>query len=224
MEKPQEKTAANAGKTGPLWLIFAAVGIASLMSSLDSSVVNIILPVIKADFTTDVATIEWVVVVYLLVVSSLLLTFGRLGDMRGHKSVFVFGFGLFILGSVLCGMAPGAVWLVVFRGLQAVGGAILLSNATPILTRNFPAAMRGRVLGLQGTMVYLGLTIGPSLGGWLTQQFNWRSVFYINVPVGLAGFLASIFFIPIPIEPLGNYSGMARASGATSQPNSNRLA
>ena len=218
MEKPQEKTAANAGKTGPLWLIFAAVGIASLMSSLDSSVVNIILPVIKADFTTDVATIEWVVVVYLLVVSSLLLTFGRLGDMRGHKSVFVFGFGLFILGSVLCGMAPGAVWLVVFRGLQAVGGAILLSNATPILTRNFPAAMRGRVLGLQGTMVYLGLTIGPSLGGWLTQQFNWRSVFYINVPVGLAGFLASIFFIPADLpgenrEPFDLAGGLVFMAG-----------
>ena len=196
MEKPEISDAVAVENSNRKWLILLAVGVASIMSSLDSSVVNIVLPVIKLDFATDVATIEWVVVIYLLAVSSLLLTFGRLGDMRGHKSVFVFGFGLFILGSMLCGWAPTAVWLVVFRALQAIGGAILLSNATPILTRNFPARQRGQVLGLQGTMIYLGLTIGPSLGGWLTQQFNWRTVFYINVPIGLIGFLASIFFIP----------------------------
>jgi len=212
MENSRESKPVIIEKARPLWLIFLAVGIASLMSSLDSSVVNIILPVIKGDFSTDVATIEWVVVVYLLVVSSLLLSFGRLGDMRGHKSVFVFGFGLFIFGSVLCGLAPGAVWLVIFRGLQAVGGAILLSNATPILTRNFPASMRGRVLGLQGTMVYLGLTIGPSLGGWLTHAFNWRTVFYINVPVGLVGFLASVFFIPADL-PQENHESFDLAGG-----------
>jgi EmrB/QacA subfamily drug resistance transporter len=212
MEKPRETVAVKTEITRSLWLIFLAIGIASLMSSLDSSVVNIILPVIKADFVTDVATIEWVVVVYLLVVSSLLLTFGRLGDLRGHKSVFVFGFGLFILGSALCGLALSAVWLVVFRGFQAVGGAILLSNATPILTRNFPAAMRGRVLGLQGTMIYLGLTVGPSLGGWLTHQFNWRSVFYINLPIGLLGFLLSIFFIPADL-PGENHEAFDLAGG-----------
>jgi EmrB/QacA subfamily drug resistance transporter len=196
MDKPQEAAVDGVKDTNQKWLILLAVGVASIMSSLDSSVVNIVLPVIKGDFSTDVATIEWVVVVYLLVVSSLLLTFGRLGDMRGHKSVFVFGFSIFLLGSIFCGLAPSALWLVGFRALQAIGGAILLSNATPILTRNFPAKQRGQVLGLQGTMIYLGLTIGPSLGGWLTHQFSWRAVFYINVPIGLIGFLASIFFIP----------------------------
>jgi len=178
------------------WWIFLAVGVGTFMSALDSSVVNIVLPVVNREFGSDVATIEWVVTIYLLVVSGLLLSFGRLGDLRGHKSIYVAGFGVFIVGSALSGLAPNEFALIGFRALQALGAAMLFSNAPAILTKNFPAAQRGQVLGLQGTMTYLGLTVGPSLGGWLTGQLGWRAVFYINVPVGLLAWAFSLRFIP----------------------------
>lgn len=179
------------------WWILIAIGVGSFMTALDGSVVNIILPVVSRAFNTDVAAVEWVVTVYLLVVSSLLLSFGCLGDMRGHKLVYVSGFLVFVLSSALCGFAPSVIVLIIARGFQALGGAMLLANSPAILTKNFPAQQRGQVLGLQATMTYLGLTVGPSLGGWLTSQYGWRSVFYINLPVGLLALLLSIYFIPL---------------------------
>jgi len=166
------------------------------MVALDGSVVNTILPILRNAFQSKVAAIQWVVTVYLLTLSGLLLTFGRLGDMRGHKSIYVWGFGLFALSSALCGAARSVTALVIFRALQAVGGAMLASNAPAIVTANFPAEQRGRAIGLTSTMTYLGLTVGPSLGGWLNQAFGWRTVFYINVPVGALALTLSLLFIP----------------------------
>jgi len=196
----------KAGMTKKLnvkWLVLIAIGAGSFMSALDVSVVNIILPVLRKTFNSDVASIEWVVTVYLVVISSLLLTFGRLGDIKGHKRVYLLGYVLFILSSILCGLAWSAPSLIVFRGFQAIGGAMLASNSPAIVTGNFPAEERGRAFGLASTMTYLGLTIGPSLGGWLTQTFGWKTVFYINVPVGLLALTLSATFIPkdVPADP-----------------------
>lgn len=174
------------------WWVLIAVGVGSFMSALDSSIVNIVLPIVNRDFGGDVATVEWVVTIYLLVVSGLLLTFGRLGDLRGNKSIYIFGFVIFVLGSALSGLAPNEIGLISFRAFQAVGAAMLLSNSPAILTKSFPAAQRGQALGMQATLTYLGLTVGPSLGGWLTTQFTWRAVFYINVPVGLVASILSL--------------------------------
>ncbi|MCL4294984.1 MAG: MFS transporter [Anaerolineae bacterium] len=179
------------------WWILLAIGVGSFMTALDGSVVNIILPVVSRAFNSDVATVEWVVTVYLLVVSSLLLSFGRLGDMRGHKLVYISGFLVFVVSSALCGLASSIGFLIVARALQALGGAMLLANSPAILTKNFPPQQRGQVLGLQATMTYLGLTVGPSLGGWLTSEYGWRAVFYINLPVGLLALLLSLYFIPL---------------------------
>lgn len=178
-----------------LWVLLA-VGMGTFMSALDGSVVNAILPVVRAELHTDVATIEWVVTVYLLTMSGLLLGFGRLGDVRGHRSIYVLGFGGFVVSSVLCGLAPGVRALIAFRALQAVGAAMLLSNSAAILTGSFPPERRGRVLGLQAMMTYLGLIVGPSLGGWLTQHLGWRFVFFINLPVGLVALGLSLRFVP----------------------------
>ncbi len=177
-------------------LILAAVGTGTFMSALDSSVVNATLPVIRRALGSDVATIEWVVTVYLLVVSGLLLSFGRLGDLRGHKRIYVLGFGIFIASSLLCGLAPTAGALVAGRAVQAVGGAMLFANSAAILTTNFPPERRGRTLGLQATMTYLGLMTGPSLGGLLASWFGWRAIFYINLPIGLLALALSLRFIP----------------------------
>lgn len=178
------------------WWVLIAIGTGSFMAALDGSVVNTILPILRQTFNSNVATIEWVLTVYLLVLSGLLLTFGRLGDLRGHKSIYVWGFGVFIISSALCGAAWSPIALVIFRGLQAIGGAMLASNSPAIVTGNFPAEQRGRAFGLMSTMTYLGLTVGPSLGGWLTNVFGWRTVFYINVPVATLAFILSMIFIP----------------------------
>lgn len=179
------------------WMVLVAIGTSTFMTALDTSVVNTVLPVINRSLGSQVATIQWVVTIYLLVVSGLLLSFGRLGDLRGHKSVFLSGFGIFIASSALCGLAPSAGYLIAFRGLQAFGAAMLAANSPAILTKSFPANQRGQALGLQATMTYLGLTVAPSFGGWLTDLLSWRAVFYINVPVGLAAFLLSWRFIPL---------------------------
>ena len=178
------------------WLVLLAIGIGTFMSALDGSVVNTILPVVTDYFKTDVATIEWVVTTYLLVVSGLLLSVGRLGDLRGNKVAYIWGFVIFVLGSGLCGSAPSPVFLIIARGLQAIGAAMLFANSPAILTKNFPASQRGQALGLQGAMTYLGLTTGPFLGGWLADTFGWHSVFYINIPIGMLAIWLSASIIP----------------------------
>lgn len=177
------------------WWVLLTVGLGTFMSALDASIVNITLPAMRADFGVDIARIEWVVTVYLLVVSALLLTFGRLGDLRGHRQVYLVGFGIFIVASGLCGLSPNEGFLIGFRALQALGAAMLFATSPAILTASFPASQRGQALGLQATMTYLGLTVGPPLGGWLADTFSWRAIFYVNVPVGLLAFWLGHLFI-----------------------------
>ncbi|MGA2110686.1 MAG: DHA2 family efflux MFS transporter permease subunit [Anaerolineales bacterium] len=177
------------------WVLLTS-GVATFMSALDGSVVNTVLPVIAQQFHSSLSNIEWVVTVYLLVLSGLLLGFGRLGDIRGQKRVFQLGFLVFLAGSALSGVSASALMLIAFRAFQALGGAMLSASSPAILTKNFPARQRGQALGLQATLTYLGLTIGPSLGGWLADQVSWRAVFYINVPVAIAAFLLTLRFVP----------------------------
>lgn len=178
------------------WGVLIAIGIGTFMTALDTSVVNTVLPVIGQNFNEAIANVEWVVTIYLLVLSGLLLSFGRLGDMRGHKAIYISGFGIFMFGSLFSGAAPNVGLLIAFRGLQALGAAMIAANSPAILTKSFPVQQRGQALGLQATMTYLGLTVGPSLGGWLASLFGWRIVFYINLPVGLAAIWLSSKFIP----------------------------
>jgi EmrB/QacA subfamily drug resistance transporter len=169
------------------WSVLVAIGVSTFVAGLDTSVVNTVLPLLSHELHTSVAAIEWVSTVYLLVISALLLGVGRAGDLRGHKRMYLAGFAVFVVASALCGAARDANWLVGMRALQGIGAAMLFANAPAILTKAFPADQRGRALGAQATFTYLGLTAGPALGGWLAQVFGWRSVFYINVPIGLLG-------------------------------------
>ncbi|HEX8170935.1 MAG TPA: MFS transporter [Thermoanaerobaculia bacterium] len=177
------------------WWVLTAIGVGTFMSALDGSVVNTILPVLRYDLHTSVAGIEWVATIYLLVVSALLLGVGRAGDLRGHKRLYLAGFVLFVAASVVCGLAVSATMLIATRAVQAVGAAMLFANAPAILTKTFPPQQRGRALGAQATFTYLGLTAGPSLGGWLAHALGWRWAFYINVPVGVVGILLGLRFI-----------------------------
>jgi EmrB/QacA subfamily drug resistance transporter len=167
------------------WLILTSVSLCSLMATLDGSIVNIALPAIQNEFRVDLTTIEWVVVAYLLVVGCLLLPFGRLGEVLTFKRVYLVGFTVFTLGSVCCGAAPNVVALVGFRVVQAVGAAMIMAMGPAIVARTFPAGERGRALGLNAISVSIGLSLGPALGGILTQVATWRAIFLINAPVGL---------------------------------------
>ena len=144
------------------WWVLVTVGVGTFMSALDGSVVNTLLPVLARAFGASVAGIEWVTTVYLLVISGLLLSVGRAGDLYGHKRLYLGGFLLFVAGSALCGLAWSARALIGLRVIQALGAAMLMATAPAILTRSFPATQRGRALGAQGTFTYLGLTAGPS--------------------------------------------------------------
>lgn len=183
------------GKEHSRWLVLIAVGFGSFMSALDGSVVNISLPVIAKHFGASLTEIEWVVTIYLLVLSGVMLTFGRLGDLRGQKRVYLLGFIVFVISSAACGFAQSVTMLIICRAVQALGGAMLASSSPAIITKTFPGTQRGQALGLAATMTYLGLTIGPSLGGFLTNALTWRAVFYINIPVGLIAILMGFLFI-----------------------------
>jgi EmrB/QacA subfamily drug resistance transporter len=178
------------------WLILTSVSLGSLMSTLDGSIVNIALPAIQTDFRIDLTTVEWVVVAYLLVVGSLLLPFGRLGEVLTFKRVYLVGFAIFTLASVCCGAAPNAAGLVAFRVVQGIGAAMLMAMGPAIVARTFHDRERGRALGLNGLSVAIGLSLGPALGGILTQVATWRAIFLINAPIGLLAILWAARVLP----------------------------
>jgi len=183
------------------------------MTALNGSAVNTALPVIRLAFHTDVATIQWIVTTYLLVVSALLLTFGRIGDQIGHRRVYLAGFAVFVGCSVLCGIANSPAMMIAARSLQGLGAAMLFASGPAVVTRSCPPEQRGRALGLLGAATYLGLTVGPSVGGWLTQSWTWRAVFYLNVPFGFAAMILAVRFVPP--EPR---TGSRRAATADGRP------
>jgi len=171
------------------WLVFCFVAIGIFMSTLDSSIVNVALPTIMEDFNVPLSTMEWVVVIYLLTVSSLLLNFGRLSDIRGRRWVYSRGLIVFSIASLLCGLAQSAPWLIAFRLVQGVGASMIMACTPALIVDTFPTSQRGKALGMVGTVVAAGLTAGPALGGVLLHLFPWPVIFYVNVPIGLVSAL-----------------------------------
>jgi EmrB/QacA subfamily drug resistance transporter len=141
-------------------------------------------------------TIEWVIIGYLVVAAALLLSTGRLSDMVGRTPIWMTGLGLFTLASVLCGAAPSLELLIVARLLQGAGAALLLATGTAMLTDAVPPDQRGRALGLGAVAIALGTSVGPTLGGLITEHLSWRWIFFVNVPVGLVAFIAARRFLP----------------------------
>lgn len=178
------------------WGVLAAMGLGAFMSTLDLSVVIVALPTLVRELGTDLAVVQWVIIIYSLVITALLIGVGRLGDMQDKKKLYLWGLAVFTLGSLLCGLAPGVGWLIGFRALQGLGGVVLQALGAAIVTEVFPASERGRALGVIGAVVAIGLASGPALGGVLIGLVGWRSIFLINVPVGILSALAVLRLVP----------------------------
>ena len=174
------------------WIVLVITAVATFMSTLDSSIVNVALPKMAVDLRVGTGAIAWVVSAYLIVVTVCILLFGRLGDLRGQGKVFRFGLVVFTAGSLLCGLTHTLAALLAARCVQAVGAAATMANSQGIITRTFPAQERGRALGINGAFVALGMLAGPALGGFIVTVASWEYLFWINVPIGIAAFLANL--------------------------------
>lgn len=178
------------------WFILFIASLGVFMTSVDASIVNIALPAITKFYNAPLSTVEWVVMIYLITISSLLLTYGRLGDMYGHKPVYIIGFSIFIIASLLSSLSSTIGFLIISRALQALGGGMLMAVVQAIIAGTFNASERGRAIGINAVMVSLGLASGPTIGGFLVSSFGWQSIFTVNIPIGLIGITAAWLIVP----------------------------
>lgn len=160
--------------------------LSSFLTPFMASAINVALPPISDEFSMNAVYLSWVATSYLLAAAVFLVPFGRLADIHGRKRVFIYGMWLFTAASVMCALAPSAELLIAFRAFQGFSSAMIFGTSVAILTSVYPAKERGRVLGLSVAVVYLGLSLGPSLGGFLTEFLGWRSLFVVMLPIGAA--------------------------------------
>jgi EmrB/QacA subfamily drug resistance transporter len=173
------------GRNPGLVLFNVCVGL--FMVAVDQRVLLVALPTLTRTFGTDLTTIQWTLLIYDLTLIGLVITVGRVGDLFGRKRIYMTGFLLFIFGSALCGLSQSPVQLIMFRCLQAIGGAMLTANGRAIVSTVFPAQERGKALGYTSVALHTGFLTGPTLGGFLIDSLGWRWIFYINIPVGILG-------------------------------------
>jgi len=191
-------------------LILFNACVITFMATLDGSIVNIALPTIAKALGAGVSAVQWVVTSYLLCVSATLLVWGRLSDIYGRKKLFAAGLLTFTVGSLLCGLSGSLSALVASRVLQGLGAAMAMALVQGIVTSTFPPEERGKALGFIGSVVAIGSLLGPSLGGLLVAMAGWRSIFFINVPIGLGGVVLTFAVMP---ESAGSRAGRVRIAG-----------
>jgi len=159
--------------------------IASFLTPFMGSATNIALPSIGREFSIDAILLGWIATSYLLAAGIFSVPFGRIADIKGRRRIFVAGLLVYSAGSLTSALAPSAESLIAFRIVQGIGGAMIFATAVAIITSVFPPAERGKAIGINTAAVYIGLSLGPFLGGFLTQSFGWRSVFAVNFPIGI---------------------------------------
>lgn len=167
------------------WKVLSTVAMSFLMATMDASITNISFPVLTKVFNTELTTVMWVTVAFVLVSTCSMLLLGRISDLVGRKRIYNLGMSIFTLGLIMCSLAQGIGQLVFFRGLQGLGAAMTITCGTALVTEAFPIREIGRGLGLLGISVSLGFIIGPVLGGFLLHYLDWRAIFYVRVPVAL---------------------------------------
>jgi EmrB/QacA subfamily drug resistance transporter len=177
------------------WIALGNTTLGTLIAALDANIIFIALPTIASELGTSVFTMVWIIIGYSLVIASILLNFGRLADIFGRVRLFTLGFIIFTFGSGLCSISQSGEQLVIFRIVQAIGAAFILSNSVAILTDSFPSNQRGKALGINQIAIVLGSILGLVLGGFLTSYLGWRSIFWINIPIGIIGIVLSYKYL-----------------------------
>jgi EmrB/QacA subfamily drug resistance transporter len=180
---------------GGKWILAVTI-LGSSMAFIDGTVVNVALPALQSAFRANIADIQWVVESYALFLAALILIGGSLGDQYGRRKIFVAGVVLFSAASAWCGLAPDIRQLIVARGLQGAGGALLVPGSLALISANFPAKERGRAIGTWSGFTSITAAIGPVLGGWFVEHGSWRWVFFINLPVGLIVVALALWKVP----------------------------
>ncbi|HJJ56242.1 MAG TPA: MFS transporter, partial [Methanocorpusculum sp.] len=180
-----------------LKLVLVTVAIGLIMDGLDGSIVNVVLPEIAHDFYVDIGTISWVTIIYLLMVAGLLLIFGKLADSGHIQKIFLYGFIIFTIGSLGCGLSIGIWSMLVFRMVQGVGAAMIAVTCPMICVKFLPKDKLGLYMGILTIASSLGFAIGPAIGGFIAHYLSWHWIFLINIPIGL-------FTIPLILKVIPN--------------------
>jgi EmrB/QacA subfamily drug resistance transporter len=196
----QEAISNGGGKKGINLFVVVAM---SFMAMLDSSIVNVALPVMSSKMNVPLSSIEWVVASYSIIICSTLLFFGRLGDIVGKSKVFQCGTVLFAIASLMCGLCGSFTPLIVCRFVQGIGASAYMANNQGIITELFPKEGRGRALGILAAAVALGTMSGPPAGGFIVSALNWNFIFWINVPIGIIVFLLGLKYLPRSVTSEG---------------------
>ncbi|HEX4364829.1 MAG TPA: DHA2 family efflux MFS transporter permease subunit [Solirubrobacteraceae bacterium] len=177
------------------WTLIA-VCLATFMLLLDITIVNVALPDIKTDLDASFSDVQWVVDAYALMLAALLLTAGSLADLLGRRRVFVFGVACFSVASLLCALSSGALTLILARGAQGIGGAAMFATSLALLAQEFHGRERGTAFGIWGATTGAAVAIGPLVGGALTSALGWPSIFYLNLPIGVATIVMTLRHVP----------------------------
>ena len=188
-------TCQRAATTNGPWILAATI-LSSSMAFIDGTVVNVALPALQSALRANISDVQWVVESYALFLAALLLIGGSLGDLYGRRKIFVVGVVLFSVSSAWCGVAPNIRQLIVARGFQGIGAALLVPGSLALISATFPQKERGRAIGTWSGFTSITAAIGPVLGGWFTEHGSWRWVFFINVPLGLAVLLLALWKVP----------------------------
>ncbi|HUB23659.1 MAG TPA: DHA2 family efflux MFS transporter permease subunit [Streptosporangiaceae bacterium] len=181
---------------GNPWAVLVVVSLGFFMTLLDLTIVNIAIPNMILKLHASLDDVLWVLNAYALVLAVLVITAGRLGDLIGPRTMFVAGITVFTVASAACGFAPGPGWLIGFRAVQGIGAAMLIPQTLALVTMTFPADRRGAAFGVWGAVAGLATIAGPTLGGLLVTAFDWRWIFFVNLPIGAAVLAVTFFIIP----------------------------
>lgn len=177
--------------------ILAGLSLSMLLSSIGTSIANVSLPTLAQAFDASFQQVQWVVIAYLVAITTVIASVGRLGDMTGRRRLLLIGVGLFTVASVLCGVAHTLWLLIAGRAAQGLGAAIMMALTMAFVGETVPKSQVGSAMGLLGTMSAIGTALGPSLGGMLISEFGWQTIFLINLPLGLLIFLLAHRFLPV---------------------------
>jgi EmrB/QacA subfamily drug resistance transporter len=192
-----EAVAGSAERAPSVRWVLAGLSLSMLLSSLGTSIANVALPTLAQAFAASIQEAQWIVLAYLLAITTLIVSVGRLGDIIGRRRLLLTGIFLFTAASVLCGAAPTLWLLMTARAAQGLGAAIMMALTVALVGETVPKEKTGSAMGLLGTMSAIGTALGPSLGGVLIAGFGWRAIFFINLPLGLLTFLLAWRHLPV---------------------------